>query len=371
MYVKSNTLQKYIDVFGDERLTVAINKNKSKKSSTKIIDVTNPIMRFLMETTYVHEGKLYVHKNPLISSQEDYSYFRLGSAILADLALEIGANESYKNQIADDFLARDLGAMLGGLNEVLVAGYYKYLGIKVALNSSAQPGIADIDLVELPFATDTKTFPNQRLYLEDIVNSSMKELVGAVRLVTNQDLLIHVMSPDKKKFHESMKNLAKAFEDTSIGHYYNDNVRANILDRPHQYNGANFSINVQPQNVNILFQANWDMGPAVEAVKTHIDKAVLQAKKLSKQAIPWIMIPRDANNQGIEANVLRFFGKFHQLVLDNEDIFILPVYSLEFEGKGMKTVFDVFETGRNTLKVNSDTFQTYIKGLMSRPEMFI
>ncbi len=113
------------------------------------------------------------------------------------------------------------------------------------------------------------------------------------------------------------------------------------------------------------------MGPAIEAVKTHIDKAVLQAKKLSKQAIPWIMIPRDANNQAIEANILRFFGKFHQLVIENKDIFMLPVYSIEFEGKGIKTVFDVFETGRNTLRVNSETFQAYAKGLMSRPEMFI
>jgi hypothetical protein len=328
-------------------------------------------MRFLIETTYVYKEDLYVHKNPQISSQEDYSYFRLGSAILSDLASEISNNESYKNQIADDFFAHDLGAMLGGLNEVLVAGYYKYLGIKVALNSSAQAGAADIDLIELPFASDAKTFPNKRLYLEDIVNSSATELIEAVSLVRNQDLLIHVMNPDKKKFQASIKNLAIAFEDTSIGHYYDDDVRANILSMPHKYSGANFTINVQPQNVNILFQANWDMGPAVEAVKVHIDKAVKQAKILSKQAIPWLMIPRDANNHAIEANSLRFVWKFHQLVIENKDIFMLPVYSIEFEGKGIKTVFDVFETGRNTLRVNRSTFQAYAESLMSRPEMFI
>ena len=49
-----------------------------------------------------------------------------------------------------------------------------------------------------------------------------------------------------------------------------------------------------------------------------------------------------------------------------------PIISrIEFEGNKVNTVFDIFETGQNTFKIKADTFQDFVKGLLSRPEMYI
>lgn len=366
---RTNTLQKYIDIFGEPRLIEAIEKAKSIKSPGSVIQVTNPLMRFLMNTNYVKNGKLYTHKKMGVPP-EDYSQFRMVSALLSDLKDEINVNESYKKQLAEKLLHTQSGPMLSAMNEILVAAYYKHLGIKVSLNSSEQEGVADIDLTDLPFASDAKTFPNQRLLLEAIVNNSAQEIVDSVKLVRNQGLLISVFEPNKKKVKKSLKLVSKAFEDTNVGHYSDETLVADIMDN--DYQGADFHISVQPQNVNVFFQASWDMGPAIDELKeVHIEKAVKQAKVLSKKAIPWIMIPRDAGRNGIEVNVLRFAGKFHDFVFQHPDIFAMPVYSIEFEGNKVNTVFDIFETGQNTFKIKAHTFQEFVKGLLSRPELYI
>lgn len=368
MDVRTSTLQKYIDVFGEARLIVAIKKADSIKSPGSVITITNPVMRFLKNTTYVKNNKLYAHKNVEVPP-EDYSHFRMVSAILSDLKTEITVNDSYKKQLAEKILNSQSGPMLSAMNEILVAAYYKHIGINVSLNSSAQEGAADIDLTDLPFATDTKTFPNNRLLLEAIVNDSAQEIVDAVKLVQNQGLLVSVFEPNKKKFKKALKESAKAFEDTNIGHYSNETLVVDIMDN--DYPGADFHISVQPQNVNVFFQASWDMAPSIDEVKISVEKAVKQAGVLSKQAIPWIMVPRDAGRNGIEVQMLRFVAKFHEFVLQHKDIFVLPVYSLEFEGKKVMTVFDIFQIGENTFKINAKTFQNFVQSLMSRPEIYV
>jgi hypothetical protein len=88
---RTNTLQKYIDIFGEPRLIEAIEKAKSIKSPGSVIQVTNPLMRFLMNTNYVKNGKLYTHKKMGVPP-EDYSQFRMVSALLSDLKDEINVN---------------------------------------------------------------------------------------------------------------------------------------------------------------------------------------------------------------------------------------------------------------------------------------
>jgi hypothetical protein len=177
-----------------------------------------------------------------------------------------------------------------------------------------------------------------------------------------------VFEPNKKKFQKSMQGLAKAFKDISAGQYRDETISVMIMDN--DYPGADFHINVQPQNVNVFFQANWDMAPSIEEVKESIEKAVKQAKVLKKQAIPWIMVPRDANRNGIEVQALRFVAKFHEYVFQHKDIFIMPVYALEFDGNKVSTIFDVYQTGENTFKINARTFQDFVQNIMSRPEMY-
>lgn len=113
------------------------------------------------------------------------------------------------------------------------------------------------------------------------------------------------------------------------------------------------------------------MAPVIEELKTGIEKAVKQAKVLSKQAIPWIMVPRDANRNGIEVQVLWFEGKFHDYVFKHPDIFVMPVYSLEFDADRVSIIFDIYETGQNTFNIKVDAFRAYVKDLMAGPEVYI
>lgn len=367
MHVRTNTLQKYTDIFGEKRLVESIEKAKSIKSPGSVIEVTNPVMRFLMNTTYMNDDKLCVHID-LQVPQEDYAYFRMVSAILDDLKPEVKANQTYEKQLAEKILHAQSGPMLSAMNEILVAAYYKSIDIKVSLNSSAQQGAADIDLIELPFATDTKTFPNERLLLEAIVNDSAQEIADVAKHIQNQGLLIFVFEPNKKKIKKSLKNLMEAFKDTSLGHYRDTTLAADIMDN--DYPGADFHITVHPQNVNMFFQASWDMASAIEDMKVSIEKAVKQAEVLSKQAIPWVMVPRDAGRNGIEVQMLRFVAKFHEYVFRHEGIFAMPVYSLEFEGDKVLTIFDIYQTGENIYKINPETFKDFIQDLFSRPEVY-
>lgn len=368
MYQRTNTLQKYIDAFSDAGIIKAISKAESNQSEARIIGITNPIMRFLINTSYASGGKIYSHSRMGVPP-EDYSVFNMVSAILSDIAPELEANPSYKNQLLGKLLHTQSGPMLSALNEVLVAAYYKHLGIKVCLNSSMQEGAADIDLTELPFASDVKLFPNKRLLLEAIVNDSAKEIMKAVKLVQNQGLLISVFVPDKKLIKKSLIQVATTFQDTSVGHYADEVLCADIMDN--DYPGADFHLAVQPQNVNVFFQASWDMAYAIDELRSSVEKAVKQARVLAKQAIPWVMVPRDAGRNGIELAVLRFEGKFHDYVSKHTDIFAMPVYSIEFEGNRVLVVFDIFQTGENTFRINADTFQAFIKSLISRPEAYV
>jgi hypothetical protein len=323
---------------------------------------------FCFSTTKTVNGKLTVITNIRVNPN-DLSYLTTVSSLLSDLKAEIFANESYKNQIAEKILVTGQGPMLSALNELFIAGYCKFLGLGIELNSSKQKGAPDINLKDLPFAIDAKLYPNNRLYLEDIVNSSAKEILAAVNKVQNQGLLISVFKPDKKLIKKSLKLLAKEFEDPKKGRYVDTTLHATICDN--NYPGAQLQINVQPQNVNVYFQANWDMADSITEFKESIETAVKQAKTLSKQAIPWVMVPRDANRHAIEINVLRYFGKFHEFVFQHKDIFMMPVYGLDFEDNKTMYAFDVFQTGQNTLKVKFETFEEYVKDITRRKDFFV
>lgn len=368
MHVQTNTLRKYIDVFGDKTLIEAIGYGKTKEVKNSFLVITNPILRFLVHTTYEKADRLFSYKKPMVPAN-DYSQFRLVAALLSDLKEEIHSNPSYKSQLAGKLFSHQAGPMTSALNEILVAGFYKSIGKEVELNSSAQSGKADIDVLDSPFATDAKTFGNNRLRLEAMVNESASQVLKSVRLVRNQGLLIHVFNPDKKLFHRSMSGLAEAFKDLNCGRYADENIAADIMDN--SYAAADFTIRLEQIDVNVFFQASWDFGPLIDELKTSLIKAESQAKALNKQAIPWVMVPRDAKRQAIEINVLRFAGELHGFVMERPDIFAIPVYSIEFDGKKVNISFDIFEVGQNTLNINAGSFQKYVADLMSRPELYI
>ncbi|MDB5187174.1 MAG: hypothetical protein JWM07_646, partial [Candidatus Saccharibacteria bacterium] len=317
---------------------------------------------------YVKYGHIYWNKKMLVPAA-DFNQFKLAASVIDELKGEIQSNSSFANESLQSLVSLEEGKMLSGLNEVLVGAYYKYLGITVTLQSSKDSGKADIDMINLPFATDTKLYPDAKLQLEAAANDARDEILKAVAKVANQGLRIHVLVPDRKRIKASLKLLAETFEDQDVGHYQDSTIIADIGDN--NYEGSDFYFTVTPQNVNVYFQANWDMAPSVEMYKEKIQKAIKQVHALGKkEAIPFTMIPRDAKKYAGTMNVLRFFAHMHLYVQDDPNIFILPLYSIDFEGVNYTIYFDTFETGSNTLKINHETFSAFVTKMLSRKEIF-
>ncbi len=368
MHKRAISLQKYIDVFGHEAIRNAIKECMRRTYTNKLIGVTNPSMRFIINTSYEFNGHLYSHQQQSVPA-DDYGYFKFTASVLGKLKDEIKSNPDYLSELQRGLLSPNSGPMLSSLNEIIVGGFYKYQNIKVGFNSSKQKGLADVDLLEIPFASDAKTFPNSRLYFEDIVNASASELLRVIKLVRNQSILISVFTPDKKLIHKSLEKMAIAFEeDLDLARYSDMTLSAMIRNNDYS---SDFMFSFNPNNVNVHFQASWDMGPAIDKLKESLVKADKQSFALDKESIPWVMVPRDANRHGIEISALRFIGELHGFVMDNKNMFAVPVYGLEFENHSVKTVFDIFETGSNTLGINHENFNKYVKELFSSQEYYV
>lgn len=360
---RTNLHMNFINSFDENEMINIIEKYRTIKAPTDIIPITNPIARFLNGTTYEKYGHLY-SKVKMNVPTDDLMYFKLASVVLKRIEPELKANPAYRQQATKKLLHRQFGPMLSTLNELIAAAYYKYLGLEVRLNSSEDAGAADVDIVDTNYATDAKLYPNNQIRLEAIVNESAEQLLGCVNEIRDTSLLFFVRKPDKKLLHKAMTELSIALVDPA-GFSSFDSEALHVIVVDGDYPGADYPIRIHSQNVNIFIQQNWPLDDSIEEMKVSIEKATKQAEKLGKEAIPWIMVPGDANRHGITVQVMRHMAGFHPLVMENEKIYVMPVYSFGFEGAKFSCIFDVYQTGSNTLSINSGTFQKFFEDIMT------
>lgn len=359
MNKRTNLHQNLINIFGESDLIKTIDDYQNIKASSHILPISNPVARFLQGTTYVKYGKLYAITK-LNVPNDDFMYFKLVSVVAKSLEHEILDNTAYKDQVMKKLFHRQFGPMLSALNELLAASYYKHLGLKVKLNSSLESGAADVDIIDTKFATDAKLYPNDQIRLEAMVNESADQLLHFVRKLRDSSILLFVRKPDKRLFHKALEALDKEFDDPENFKSYEDEAlyAIPIFD---DYRGGDYGIRINEQNVNIFIQPNWAMDDSIEEMKKSIEKADKQAVSLGKEAIPWVMVPGDANKHGIQIQAMRFAGGFHPFIMDHKNIYVMPVYSLGFENGKMNFVFDIYQTGSNTYNINHVSFEAFIR----------
>lgn len=359
MNKRTNLHLNFINVFGEEVLVKIIEDYRNVDAPSHILPLSNPIARFLEGTTYEKYGKLYA-KIKLQVPNNDFMYFKLSSILIKKLGAELNENPAYKQQIIGKLLHRQYGPMLSALNELLAAAYYKHLGLEVKLNSSLEKGAADIDLVGTEYATDAKLFPNEQIRLEAMVNESASQLIHFVRKIEHSNLILFVRKPDKRLFHQSLIELDKAFDDPKNFKSF-DSEALYAMPMRDNYQAADYTIHIENQNVNIYIQPNWAMDDSIEQMKLSIDKAEKQATALGKKSIPWVMVPGDANKSGIQMQAMRYVAGFHPYIESKENIYIMPVYSLEFKDGKINYVFDVYQTGSNMYGINFESFKSFIE----------
>lgn len=333
------------------------------KAPSHIIPISNPIARFLKGTTYTKYGKLYAITKLTVPS-DDFMYFKLVSTAAKSLQKEITDNPAYRDQIMKKLLHRQFGPMLSALNELLAASYYKHLGLEVKLNSSLEDGAADVDIIGTKYATDAKLYPNDQVRLEAMVNESADQLLHFVRKLKDSSILLFIRKPDKRLFHKSLEALDQKFDDVEKFKSYTDDIlhAIPIFD---DYRGGDHGVRIHHQNVNVFIQPNWAMDNSIIEMKRSIEKAAKQAATLGKEAIPWVMVPGDANKNGIQTQAMRFAGNFHPFIMEHKNIYAMPVYSFGFENGNMNFIFDIYQTGSNIYNISHTSFEAFINELMS------
>ena len=362
------SLSKFIDVFGED-IIIDVLSSIPEKHPNNILGITNPILRFISETNEFNGRKLKTKQN-IVVPPEDLSIYKITSSVLGNVKSEIKANPSYQKQLLRNLLSPRMGSMLTAFNEILAGAYFKSLGHEIKFNSSLDKNKPDVDLINLPFAIDAKLYPNQILQMETVINESAQEIIEALKDVHRQDMVIMVKIPEKKAFTNSLKKLGKAFEDKSVNKYNDEGIFAYIAGS--NYAGAHVKINLQTTGTVAHFQPNWDMAKSIEDMKNSCIKATQQTKSIGKKAIPWVMVPRDGLKMGIQVQMIRFVAKFHQFVTDyKEEIYIMPVFALDFEGKKVNWIFDIHQIGSNVIGVKQDSFDSFVNSCINSPDFYV
>lgn len=324
--MQTNILHYFAQSFGAQGLVDAITNAKQYQQNSRLVPITNPIIRFLAATTVVKGKKLETNFRMTVPPS-DYRLFNFVGACLKLLQDEIKSNEPYRKELARGLLGLDEGPALTGINELTAAAYYKHSGHTVILHSSLDKGMPDVDVTDTDYATDAKTFSNQRYQLRATINESKDELEKCFADVGDGVLLLSMWKPGKSEFKGSLKNLKQAFQQIPFSHYEDDNMHVIVMGQ--EYKGGDLELRMPMQNLTLHFQASWAMDDALEQLKKGIEKSVKQSANAGKQAITWVVFPEDAARHGIEMQVVRHMAELEQFVSETEGLEGLVFYSIE------------------------------------------
>ena len=365
---RTNILHHYISEFSEAELVRLVSAASSRSSSVHIRTITNPVVRFLAASTRVSGRKIYCNFDIHPDTYERIMFNMVGK-LLKDLSVEIEANPSYKVEVKRALLSNQEGPMLTVLNELIVAGYYKSLGKAVKLNSSRESGMPDIELTDTPYASDVKLFPNRRLQLEAMVNTSGPKIYEAFKHFPSESILIFIFSPVKTDFNASIAQASNQIKSSNVLHYMDATL--NIVNAPPNYSGGDMILRLENENTIIHLQASWPMDDAITKLKQSVTHSIAQARNADKEAITWVMFPKDARRSGIEITTLRFSGAGSEIMSENPGLYVMPVYSIDIDDGRVGFMFDIHQTGSNTFGINEESFKNYAQTLANVPEILM
>lgn len=371
--VKTNILFYYIDALGEQELSEAINRGRAFASSSKIISVTNPILRFLMTTTQIKGRSLHADFRQKQVSPYDYAMFNLVGGVLKYVADDVKSNPAYRAELINGLVSVNAGPALAQINELTTAGYYRFTGYEISIYSSQQKGHPDIDVIDTEYASDTKLFPNERLRMRATINECAKEIEACFTVAGNGELVVHLRNPDKKIFKSSLAKLKKELQKGSFRSYHDEGIHA--ISMHEGYQGGDVTINFIPNKLTVHFQASWPMDQPLDALKLSLSKSVKQAGVLKKTAITWVMFPEDAGRHAMELQMMRYVAGFHQFVEDTEGLDAVVLYSLEPNDNngapGMSYAVDVYGNAAQNVGISKASVSNYLEEIFKLKEVIL
>lgn len=341
----TNTISNYLSLFDESFIVSELKRLDSQTTDSRLLNNTNPIVNFLINTCGHKDNKLVIQQTKLVNPN-DYLYFNFTSSLLKLLKKEIRKNKKYKKELQKNLFGRTAGPALIAISELTAAGFYKEQGHKIQLNSSSEQGMPDVLMPELDYATDVKSFPNDILMLNDHINDFRKEYKTLFGLLKDTDLLLHVKAADKKLLKKSLNELAEDIKNKAIKTEY-PALYATPMSQ--EYKAADVVIEDRTHNTRIHFQPNWPMDDAIEKFNKLLKKSKVQAGSADKRALTWIWFPGDAKKHSIQMQALRHVFKLHQKVEADPLLDGVVCYSIESENKS-KTIVSSDIYGRQLRK---------------------
>ncbi len=376
---KTNILQYYIDALGEDLIIEALAKTKSEMTSRspraerKISPVTNPIMRFMVQTVELKGDKLHQNFRTSVLDENQYVYFNVTGGALRLVSEEVKSNNEYVNELKRGLLGIDIGGALSDLNELISGAFYKQLGHKIAFASGH--GKPDVDILSTKYATDAKLFPGGQIQLQAALNESRTLIPEVFAGQPAGDVIVFIRNPDKKSIHASLKKLLAHIESGSDEQFKDDCI--GILAVPNHYRAGDLTIRFLPQDFRVHFQAVWPMDKAVDLLKRQITRSIKQSQRVDKRAITWVFVPDDAKKHAIQSNALRFAAGFRQFVesQSHEGLQQVVVYSVvptrEGNKIGASISTDVYGNPVKDVLITQDIVHKFLEKLLKTAEIII
>lgn len=359
---KSNLLHNLTSVLGEQNFTDQI-KSKSELDGEFIF---NPFLNYLIETTQIHNGRISQDEEVKVNIT-DYNYFKLTSILFRDLSSELKNNNSFLEETISRIFSSSYGTFLSRFNELMIAGYCKSVGLSVQFNSSEEQGLSDIIIKSDKFgsfAVDGKIVPNQRYLIEHKLNILKEQFVKCFIDFSKQNIWLTLRSLDITKIKIDLAQI----RNNEAEKYESENISVIFNASPIQNADQVIVIN----KCRIFLQLNYDYGSVLDEIKLKIEKAIKQAKTTGHKAIPWFLVPLDAERRGIEINVIRLSGEMFPYYMSKiKEVYIIPFYSISFQKNTVIPIFDVYQIGSNVLNINSNTFNKYILKSLQEPEFWV
>jgi hypothetical protein len=376
---KTNILQYYVDALGEDVIIEALAKTKremasrSPRAESKISPVTNPIMRFMVQTVELRNGKLHQNFKMKVFDENQYVYFNVAGGALRFVSKEVRASSGYIAELKRGLLGADVGGALSDLNELISGAFYKQLGCEIAFASGQ--GKPDVDILNTQYATDAKLFPGGQIQLQAALNESRTLIPKVFAGQPAGDVIVFIRTPDKKSIHTSLTKLLAHIESNSSETFKDDDI--SILGFPNHYEAGDLTIRFLPQDFRVHFQATWSMDKAVDLLKLQIAQSIKQSQRLDKRAITWVFVPDDAKKHAIQSSALRFATGFHQYVesQSQKGLQQVIVYSLvptrEGNKIGASISSDVYGHPVKDILITKDTVHVFLGKLLKTAEIII
>lgn len=363
----SNILDCILKTLGHDAVRNMIRVGKDANNSNRFVQVSNPVLRYLINTTYEDKSGNLLLKRQNVPFDSDRMHYLVVGSLMKDLEAEINKNQKYLKETIRGLLNVGAATYYSQLNELIVGGFYKTLKLQIVFNDNTN-GLPDIDVLSMPFATDVKLFKNNRINLDIAINESRKEIEAAFKNIQNETLTFYMLTHEIKKLRSSLILFSKKIKNGVFTAYQDENCIVSRYDSSQEEDVV--KLFNKEDDLYIGIKANWPMDESVEEYRKTVDKATEQALKADKLSLPWILFLDDANRHGSEMTVIRIFGKFHLEFADNPQIDKVINYSFSLKGEGkFGFIVDPFEIGRNTLGINQENFGKYLSSLLSFKEL--